>query len=243
MTAQSQLMEAPAGPRTAAVRRRILLVEDEPGLRVTVGDRLRREGYDLAAAANGDEAFERALREHFDLLVLDLMRPGRNGFEVCRELRRRGSQVPVLMVTARGQAADPAAGLTLGADEYLSKPFEMAELLERVEACLRRRPGHEPSVHRFGGVQVDFRRAEVTRDGAPVALAAKELLLLRYFVAHRGELPTRNELLDGVWGYDAMPLTRTVDVHVAWLRKKLEPEPRQPRFILTVHRLGYKFVG
>jgi DNA-binding response OmpR family regulator len=122
-------------------------------------------------------------------------------------------------------------------------PFEMAELLERVEACLRVRPETAPAAYRFGSVEVDFRRAEVRRSGTLVALAAKELRLLRYFVQHRGELLTRNELLDGVWGYDAMPLTRTVDVHVAWLRKKLEPEPRQPRFILTVHKLGYKFVG
>jgi two-component system alkaline phosphatase synthesis response regulator PhoP len=234
--------ELPLGA-VASARRRILLVEDEPGLRVTLRDRLEREGYELAAAADGDEGFERAVREPFDLVLLDLMLPGRDGFELVRELRRRGSDVPVLMLTARGQLADRVAGLKLGADDYLTKPFEMAELLARVEACLRRRPAAEPEAYRFGDVEVDFRRAEVRRDGRPVTLAAKEFLLLRYFVAHRGDLLTRNELLDGVWGYDAMPLTRTVDVHVAWLRKKLEPEPRRPRYIVTAHKLGYKFVG
>jgi two-component system, OmpR family, alkaline phosphatase synthesis response regulator PhoP len=236
----------PADARVAgleAARRRVLLVEDEPGLRVTLGDRLQREGYEVAAAADGNEGLLRAVREPFDLVVLDLMLPGRNGLELCRELRRRGLDVPVLMLTARGQLADRVAGLKLGADDYLTKPFEMAELLARVESCLRRRPHAIASAYRFGAVEVDFRRAEVTRDGSPVALAAKEFLLLRYFVEHRGELLTRNELLDGVWGVDSMPLTRTVDVHVAWLRKKVEPEPHHPRFIVTVHKLGYKFVG
>lgn len=143
-----------------------------------------------------------------------------------------------------GEAGRRALTFTLPAPaEARITPFEMAELLERVEACLRVRPGPADEAYRFGAVEVDFRRAEVRRGGVPVALAAKELLLLRYFVEHRGDLLTRNELLDGVWGYDAMPLTRTVDVHVAWLRKKLEPEPRQPRYIVTVHKFGYKFVG
>lgn len=229
--------------RSTAAARRILLVEDEPGLRVTLGDRLQREGYEVAASADGEDGLRRATHEPFDLLVLDVMLPGRNGLELCRELRRRGSDLPVLMLTARGQLADRVAGLKLGADDYLTKPFEMAELLARVESCLRRRPLPSLAAYGFGAVEVDFRKAEVRRDGVAVALAAKEFLLLRYFVEHRGELLTRNELLDGVWGVDSMPLTRTVDVHVAWLRKKLEPEPRHPRFIVTVHKLGYKFVG
>jgi hypothetical protein len=143
-----------------------------------------------------------------------------------------------------GTAGGPALTFTLPAPaQSRITPFEMAELLDGVEGCLRVRPAPVPDAYRFGSVEVDFRRAEVRREGEPVALAAKELLLLRYFVEHHGELLTRNQLLDGVWGYDAMPLTRTVDVHVAWLRKKLEPEPRQPRYIVTVHKLGYKFVG
>jgi two-component system, OmpR family, alkaline phosphatase synthesis response regulator PhoP len=229
-------------------RGRILLVEDEEGLQLTITDRLESEGYVVARAAEGHEGLKRALEEPFDLLVLDVMLPGLNGFDLVRELRRRESPLPVLMLTARRQLVDKVVGLKLGADDYLTKPFEMAELLARVEARLRRdRPpvasGHSPDSWRFGDVRVDFKSAEVRRGGEPVALSAKEFQLLRFFVSHRGELLTRDRLLDEVWGYDAMPTTRTVDVHVGWLRRKLEPNPRAPQFILTVHGLGYKFVG
>jgi two-component system alkaline phosphatase synthesis response regulator PhoP len=225
-------------------QQRILLVEDEPGLRLTLGDRLTREGYEVAAVQDGDQGFVRASCERFDLLILDVMLPGRGGVELCRDLRQRGSDVPVLMLTARGQLADRVAGLKVGADDYVTKPFEMAELLARVEARLRRRQvAAETGAYRFGAVSVDFRRAEVRREDVPIALSAKEFLLLKYFIEHRGALLSRNELLDGVWGYHAMPVTRTVDVHVSWLRKKLEPVPRRPQYILTTHKLGYKFVG
>jgi two-component system alkaline phosphatase synthesis response regulator PhoP len=224
-------------------QQRILLVEDEPGLRLTLGDRLTREGYEVASVQDGDQGFLRASREHFDLLILDVMLPGRGGVELCRELRQRGDEVPVLMLTARGQLADRVAGLKVGADDYVTKPFEMAELLARVEARLRRREAADAGPYRFGQVSVDFRKAEVRREGAHVPLSAKEFLLLKYFIEHRGALLSRNELLDGVWGYHAMPVTRTVDVHVSWLRKKLEPVPREPQYILTTHKLGYKFVG
>ena len=229
-------------------RERILLVEDEEGLRLTITDRLASEGYRVATAADGSEGLRRALEEPFDLLILDVMLPGLNGFDLVRELRQRESVVPVLMLTARRQLVDKVVGLKLGADDYLTKPFEMAELLARVEARLRRdRPLHTnaqaPDSWRFGDVRVDFKSAEVRKGGEPVPLSAKEFQLLRFFVAHRGELLTRDRLLDEVWGYDAMPTTRTVDVHVGWLRRKLEPSPRAPRFIVTVHGLGYKFVG
>jgi two-component system alkaline phosphatase synthesis response regulator PhoP len=224
-------------------QQRILLVEDEPGLRLTLGDRLTREGYEVASVQDGDLGFARASCESFDLLILDVMLPGRGGVELCRELRRRGSDVPVLMLTARGQLSDRVAGLKVGADDYVTKPFEMAELLARVEARLRRRQASDAGPYRFGQVSVDFRKAEVQREGTHVPLSAKEFLLLKYFIEHRGALLSRNELLDGVWGYHAMPVTRTVDVHVSWLRKKLEPIPRRPQYILTTHKLGYKFVG
>jgi two-component system, OmpR family, alkaline phosphatase synthesis response regulator PhoP len=229
-------------------RGRILLVEDEEGLQLTITDRLESEGYVVARAVEGNEGLQRALEEPFDLMILDVMLPGLNGFDVVRELRRRESGLPVLMLTARRQLVDKVVGLKLGADDYLTKPFEMAELLARVEARLRRdRPpaagGPAPDSWRFGDVRVDFKSAEVRRAGEPVALSAKEFQLLRFFVSHRGELLTRDRLLDEVWGYDAMPTTRTVDVHVGWLRRKLEPNPRAPQFILTVHGLGYKFTG
>jgi two-component system alkaline phosphatase synthesis response regulator PhoP len=225
---------------------RILLVEDEPGLRLTLTDRLSSEGYTVECAADGDLGLRRASEEHFDLVILDVMLPGRSGLEVCRDLRQRSLTIPILMLTARGQLLDRVVGLKLGADDYLTKPFEMAELLARVEARLR---GHcavgapPRQAYRFGAVRVDFRRAEVVRDERPVQLSAKEFQLLRYFVEHRGESVTREELLHAVWGYNAMPETRTVDVHVAALRRKLEQAPRHPEFILTLHGLGYRFVG
>jgi len=223
--------------------KRLLLVEDEPGLVLTLTDRLTREGYDVQSTADGESALARAAGEPFDLVLLDVMLPRLGGFDVLRELRRQNVEVPVIMLTARGQLVDKVVGLKLGADDYVTKPFEMAELLARVEAKLRRTPAvvRPADGHRFGDVQIDFRRAEVTRNGAPLDLSAREFQLLRYFVEHRGATLTREELLNEVWGYHAMPSTRTVDVHVAWLRQKIEPNPRHPQFILTIHGLGYKF--
>ena len=181
------------------------------------------------------------------------MLPGRSGFDVCRDLRRQGVEVPVLMLTARTQIVDRVVGLKLGADDYLTKPFDMMELVARVEALLRRArapaggggPGGAGAggTYAFGDVRVDFRRAEVFRDGRPVDLSAMEFKLLAYFIEQRGALLSRDELLDKVWGYEATPQTRTVDVHVAALRQKLEPVPSHPRYITTVHGLGYRFGG
>lgn len=228
------------------MNRNILLVEDDPGLVLTLGDRLRNEGYRVDAAFDGIEAEDRIARNRVDLVILDLMLPGKDGLEDCRELRQRGFSTPILMLTARGQTADRVLGLRIGADDYLAKPFEMLELLARVEALLRRVPC--PSVvpsdlFDLGPLQVDLLRAEVLRDGKPVALSAKEFQLLRYLIEHRGIALTREELLKEVWGYTAVPSTRTVDVHVSWLRQKVETDPKQPRLITTVHGLGYKFAG
>lgn len=226
--------------------KRLLLIEDEPGLVLTLVDRLGREGYSVASAQDGVTGLERALQEAFDLILLDVMLPKQNGFDVLRDLRLQGVDTPVIMLTARGQVVDKVVGLKLGADDYLTKPFEMMELLARVEARLRRAAPPatvDAEAYRFGAIQVDFRKAEVTRDGAPVAFSAREYQLLRYFIEHRGATISRDELLNHVWGYNAMPNTRTVDVHVAWLRQKIEPNPRHPQYILTAHGLGYKFVG
>jgi two-component system alkaline phosphatase synthesis response regulator PhoP len=221
----------------------ILLIEDDPGLRLTLTDRLDNEGYRVETANDGEAGFARAAGEGFDLVILDVMLPRRSGFEVCRDLRRRGIATPVLMLTARGQVEDRVLGLRLGADDYLAKPFEMAELVARVEARIRGHVERAPTVYRFGAVEVDLRRAEVRRDGQPLALSAKEFQLLRYFIAHRRATLSRDELLDQVWQYEGRLATRTVDVHVSWLRRKLEANARHPEFILTVHGLGYKFVG
>ncbi|HZH91198.1 MAG TPA: response regulator transcription factor [Pyrinomonadaceae bacterium] len=232
---------------------RILLVEDEPGLLMTLTDRLLSEGFTVETAIDGEAGLARALAESFDLILLDVGLPRKNGFDVCRDLRQRGASVPVIMLTARGQVVDKVVGLKIGADDYVTKPFEMMELLARIEALLRRvpqaaagaagTPAAAVGVYQFGLIRADFRRAEVTRAGEPLELSAREFKLLRYLVEHRGATISRDELLDEVWGYNAMPSTRTVDVHIAWLRQKLEPNPHYPQFILTIHGLGYKFVG
>ncbi|HEX7138117.1 MAG TPA: response regulator transcription factor [Vicinamibacterales bacterium] len=225
---------------------RVLVVEDEAGLRLTLNDRLTSEGYDVEVAVDGEAGLSRAASGAFDLIVLDVMLPRMSGFDVCREVRRRGVTTPILMLTARGQVVDKVVGLKLGADDYLTKPFEAIELVARLEALLRRRPsGAVPGgdTFRFGEVVVDLRRMEITRRGCAVDLSAREFKLLRHFIANRGAALSRDELLTEVWGYDEMPLTRTVDVHVAGLRQKIEANPKSPEFILTVHGLGYKFVG
>src|SRR5499426_3169324 len=225
---------------------RVLVIEDEAGLRLTLSDRLISEGYAVETADDGAVGLERATREPYDLIVLDVMLPRMNGFDVCRAVRQRGVTTPILMLTARGQVVDKVVGLKLGADDYLTKPFETIELMARLEALLRRRsstPQPRGGTYRFGDVVVDFRSAEVTRGGTPIDLSAREFKLLRHFIEHRGATLSRDELLSDVWGYDEMPLTRTVDVHVAGLRQKIENNPKSPEFILTVHGLGYKFTG
>ena len=226
--------------------KRLLLIEDEPGLVLTLADRLGREGYSVETAQDGAIGLERALQEPFELILLDVMLPRQSGFDVLRDLRQQGVDTPVIMLTARGQVVDKVVGLKLGADDYITKPFEMMELLARIEARLRRAPPPatiDAEAYRFGAIQVDFRKAEVTREGAAINLSAREYQLLRYFIEHRGATISRDELLNQVWGYNAMPNTRTVDVHVAWLRQKIEPNPKHPQYILTAHGLGYRFVA
>jgi two-component system alkaline phosphatase synthesis response regulator PhoP len=227
--------------------RRILLVEDEPGLVLTLTDRLSKEGYTVESVSDGPAGLKRGATGSFDLIILDVMLPYSNGLDVCRDLRQRSIKTPILMLTAKGQLVDKVVGLKLGADDYLTKPFEMMELLARIEALLRRASGStlrqaNEASYEFGPIRVDLRSTQVFRDGDLVELSAREFKLLRYFIEHRGATLSRDELLNAVWGYDAMPFTRTVDVHVAWLRQKLEPNPRHPQFIVTVHGLGYRFI-
>jgi DNA-binding response OmpR family regulator len=226
--------------------RRILLIEDEPGLVLTLTDRLTSEGYETASSTDGPAGLKRAVSEAWDLILLDVMLPGMGGFDVVKEIRQQKVIVPVIMLTARGQVVDKVLGLKLGADDYLTKPFEMIELLARIEAQLRRAaasasPGARR--HQFGDIVMDVRKAEVRRRGEIIDLSAREFLLLKYFIEHREATLSREELLNDVWGYHSMPSTRTVDVHVAWLRQKIEPNVKQPQYILTVHGLGYKFIG
>jgi two-component system alkaline phosphatase synthesis response regulator PhoP len=228
------------------VSARILLVEDEPGLSLTLSDLLANEGYEVETAMDGVTGLDRAVSGRFDLVVLDLMLPRMNGLEVCKELRRRGKDVAILMLTAKSQLTDRVVGLKLGADDYLTKPFEPPELLARIEALLRRTKkdaGAPLTNFQFDDIDIDFVRNQVTRAGVPVALASKELELLRYLINRRGNVVSREELLEGVWEYQPGVSSRTIDVHVAWLRQKLEANPQTPRYIHTVRGVGYRFVA
>jgi two-component system, OmpR family, alkaline phosphatase synthesis response regulator PhoP len=223
--------------------RRVLFVEDEAAFAVGMIDRLRSEGYEVEWARTGSAGYEAARMHLFDLIVLDIMLPGTNGFDICRDLRREGIDTPVLMLTARGEVVDRVVGLKLGADDYVQKNCEPVELMARIEALLRRSSsGAAVSAGRaeFGDVRVDLYKHEVARAGKPVTLSPVEFRLLEYLIDRRGAVVTREELLKNVWGFDAEMLTRTVDVHIAGLRKKIEADSRYPRFLLTVKGAGYK---
>ena len=222
------------------------MIEDEPGLVMTVSDLLADEGYTVESAGDGNVGLTRASTEPFELVILDVMLPGMSGFDVCRELRQQGKDVAILMLTAKTQIVDRVVGLKLGADDYLTKPFDPAELLARVEALLRRvcKEKLTPVVSfQFSDVEVDFEKGEVRKGGEEVSLAGKELQLLRYLVNHRGKVVPREELLENVWEYQAGVSSRTIDVHVAWLRQKLENYPQTPRYIQTVRGVGYRFAN
>jgi DNA-binding response OmpR family regulator len=222
----------------------ILLVEDEDALRTTLSDRLQGEGYVVATAKDGDEGMERISASPYDLLILDVMLPFRNGLDLCRDIRKAGVATPILFLTARNEIVDKVVGFKLGGDDYVTKPFEAAELLARIEALLRRAPMQAGrGFHQIGGISVDIGRKQVTRDGKPVYLSAREFQLLRYLMERAGKTVPRAELLEAVWGYDATAYTRTVDVHVFSLRQKLELEPSKPELILTVSGVGYRFEG
>jgi DNA-binding response OmpR family regulator len=223
--------------------KRILFVEDEAAFAVGVIDRLRSEGYEVEWAQTGQAGYEGALARPFDLIVLDVMLPGKNGFDICRDLRREGVNAPVLMLTARGEVVDRVVGLKLGADDYVQKNCEPVELMARIEALLRRSGVAVPATDaraEFGDLRIDLRRHEVTKAGKAVALSPVEFRLLEYLIKRRGAVATREELLENVWGLEGGTLSRTVDVHIAGLRKKIETDPRYPRFLLTVKGAGYK---
>ena len=223
---------------------RILLVEDEPGLVLTLSDLLTEEGYQVETATDGATGLAMALKGNFDAMVLDVMLPKKNGFEVCRDLRQQGKDIAILLLTAKTQVVDRVVGLKLGADDYLTKPFDPAELLARVEALLRRvkkSTALPVGSFQFADVEADFEAGQVKKGGQAINLAAKELQLLRYLIDHRGNVVPREELLERVWEYQSTVSSRTIDVHVAWLRQKLEDNPQSPRHIHTVRGVGYRF--
>jgi len=228
--------------------KKVLIVEDDPAMAVGLRDGIASEGYQVLHAGDGEEGLQLAHSSNPDLIVLDVMMPKKNGLDVCRELRSSGNKVPIIMLTARGQEIDKVLGLKLGADDYMTKPFSLLELLARIESVLRRcNCGEEMEecspCYGFGNVDIDFKKHEARLNGAPLELSPREFMMMEYFVAHRGKVVTRDQLLDAVWGYDHIPFTRTVDAHIAKLRKKIELSPADPRFLITVHRLGYKFTG
>ena len=224
----------------------ILLVEDEEDLRMTLCDRLKAEGYIAEAAVDGEEGLRKATQGPHDLIILDVMLPKKNGFDLCRDLRNAGIVTPIIMLTARGQLVDKVLGLKIGADDYLTKPFELLELLARIEAHIRRGatpPPKDAGALEFGPIRIDLKGTTVFRNGKVVPLSAREFRLLRYFAQNPGTTLSREVLLKEVWGYNEDTFTRTVDVHVGSLRQKLESDPKQPSLILTVPGLGYKFVA
>jgi DNA-binding response OmpR family regulator len=226
-------------------RPKVLIVEDDEAMAVALRDGFTFEGYDVRVAADGTAGLKLAGEHDHDLIILDVMLPKMDGLDVCRRIRRDGSKVPVIMLTARGQEIDKVVGLKTGADDYVTKPFSFLELMARVEAVLRRSHGYAERIehYRFGDVVIDFKSAVAHKRGKPLALSPRELRLMAFLIEHRGEVLTRDRLLDAVWGYDNVPFTRTVDMHMAKLRKKIEDRPHDPEYIVTVHRLGYKFTG
>ena len=232
------------------MKENILVIEDEEALCMALSDRMRKEGYAVDFVTDGERGYEKATSLPFDLIVLDIMLPGRNGLDLCRDIRTAGLGTPILLLTARSETVDKIIGLKLGADDYVTKPFDMQELMARIEALLRRAPIRTgQAVYQFGSIRIETRAAldhrdvKVTRNGEGVYLSVREFELLRYFVEHAGIVLPREKLLREVWGYEVGTFTRTVDVHVAGLRQKLEKDPKKPELILTVHKIGYKFAG
>ena len=223
--------------------KRILVVEDEPAIAFGLQLDLKSEGYDVEIESDGESGLRRARQEAFDLILLDVMLPRKDGFEVCRELRRGGSKTPVIMLTAKTQEAEKVLGLEIGADDYVTKPFSPRELRARVKAALRRTAEDDLPIYRFGDAEVDFGRCELRRAGKPVELTALEFKLLTAFVRNGGKVLSRDQLLDLVWGHGTFVTDRVVDNHVVTLRKKVEPEPSEPRYIMSVRGLGYRFDG
>jgi DNA-binding response OmpR family regulator len=223
----------------------VLIIEDNEAMAVALHDGFSYEGYDVRMATDGVTGLQMMSETNCDLVILDIMLPRLSGLDVCKRVRRDGNKVPIIMLTARGQEIDKVLGLKAGADDYVTKPFSFLELMARVEAVLRRcTSGQECEEHyEFGDVVVDFKRSEATKSGELLPLSPREFKLLQFLINHRGEVLPRERLLDAVWGYDDVPLTRTVDMHIAKLRKKIEDTPGQPVHIVTVPRLGYKFTG
>ncbi|MFL6211804.1 MAG: response regulator transcription factor [Pyrinomonadaceae bacterium] len=223
---------------------KVLIIEDEPNMVLGLKDSCEYEGYEVCVARDGKEGLEKASTEKPDIILLDVMLPLMSGIDVCRTLRARGIETPILMLTARSQEIDKVVGLEVGADDYVTKPFSIKELLARIRAHLRRAAKQVADIEsfKFGDVELNFKKYAARKGGRALELSAREFEILRYLIRRRGEIVTRDQLLDEVWGYDSTPVTRTVDNHIAKLRQKIEQDPSEPQHIITVHRLGYRFI-
>lgn len=223
----------------------ILVIEDEPSVAIALRDSLESEGHSVEVAADGSSGFQLASTASFELILLDLMLPKMSGLEICQRLRAKDIETPIIMLTARGESSDAAFGLKLGADDYIPKPFDVGELLARIEAVLRRSIRHQNEKQTFniGDVQLDLRRLKATRNGEPIELTPREFEILQLLIVHTGETVTREQLLHHIWGENASLYTRTIDAHITRLRQKIEPNPANPEFIITAHRVGYRLVG
>ena len=224
--------------------KKILIIEDDPAIRTGLKETFTTEGYNVSDAETGTKGFELAGKQNFDLIVLDLILPGKDGIEICKDLRSDGVKTPIIMVTSRKEEIDKILGLEIGADDYVTKPFSIRELLARVKALIRRstyEPGEIEEVA-FANLKIDFKKQEMLKGENPVRLSATEYRILHYFIDHEGEVISRDKFLDEVWGYDSYPTTRTVDNYILSLRKKIEDDPAKPKHLLTIHKVGYKFV-
>jgi DNA-binding response OmpR family regulator len=224
--------------------KKILIVEDEKDMVTGLRFNLEARDYTVIVAYDGETGYQKALSEKPDLVILDIMLPKLNGYEVCKSLKKEIPDLPIIMLTAKSQEAEIVTGLEIGADDYITKPFSVLELLARIKALLRRiKSGSEiPEVHRFGDLEINFKKYEARKKGKPIKLSPREYELLKWFIEREGEIISRDELLDQVWGYDSFPNTRTIDAHIAKLRHKIEDNPEEPKLIVTIHGIGYKFL-
>ncbi|MBE0538883.1 MAG: response regulator transcription factor [Ignavibacterium sp.] len=224
--------------------KKILIVEDDPAIRTGLNETLTAEGYSIAEAETGNKGFELARKNDFDLILLDLVLPGKDGIEICKDLRNEGVKTPIVMVTSRKEEIDKILGLEIGADDYVTKPFSIRELVARVKALIRRstyEPGNIEEVE-FADIKINFKNQDMLKGNNPVKLSATEYRILHYFIDHESEVISRDKFLDEVWGYDSYPTTRTVDNYILSLRKKIEDDPANPKHLITIYRVGYKFV-
>jgi DNA-binding response OmpR family regulator len=224
--------------------KKILIVEDEKDMVTGLKFNLEARDYAVITAYDGEAGYQKALEEQPDLIILDLMLPKLNGYEVCKRLKKQIPDLPIIMLTAKSQEAEIVTGLELGADDYITKPFSVLELLARIKALFRRiKSGSEIlEVHRFGNLEINFKKYEARKKGKPLKLSPREYELLKCFIEREGEIVSRNEILNQVWGYDSFPNTRTIDAHIAKLRHKIEDNPEEPKLIVTIHGMGYKFL-